>query len=408
MNNKLSQKKSVHWRFHKLRLFLVFILVLVVVMGLTIIFPPTYSFSNELNNAYNSEKNIEKVDWKCPTDAKAAAVGTVELGVYKTCGTTNSLPTASMIKVLTSLVVLEKHPVAENDDGETITITQDWIDQLEKTINEGGSNMWLELGEKVTFKQLLQGLIMLSGNNIADSFAKEYFGSFAEYKKAAQTYCKEHGLTQTTIGNDASGLDEGTTSSASDLTKIAILALNNPLLAEVVGTETAELPYLGEITNINKLITDYKGYIGLKTGYTDLAGHGVMFANKTKIDGQDVTIVGVVMNDDNDYEAADSLVKQAKKALEVTTLMTAGTVVGHLKYMGLERQKLVLDHDISVLRFKDQQVDLKMEQEADFSGQITLSGDYGENRPIILGNSSAIVSGSFLGTANKVKMKLFG
>ena len=60
-------------------------------------------------------------------------------------------------------------------------------------------------GTSLTQREMLEALLLPSANNVADALAIWAYGSLAGYKSAAQEYLKQHGLTQTTVGSDASG-----------------------------------------------------------------------------------------------------------------------------------------------------------------------------------------------------------
>jgi D-alanyl-D-alanine carboxypeptidase (penicillin-binding protein 5/6) len=107
---------------------------------------------------------------------------------------------------------------------------------------------------------------------------------------------KRMGVSRTVVA-DASGFSPDTASTPSDLLAIGIAALNNPVIAEIVAQPQAQMPDIGIITNTNQLLGE-DGVIGIKTGTTDEAGYCLLFAARyVSKDGQERTIVGVIMGD---------------------------------------------------------------------------------------------------------------
>jgi len=151
-------------------------------------------------------------------------------------------------------------------------------------------------GMVVTQYQALQMMLIASANNIADTLAERIFGSEEAYITYAQNMLKRMGLSKTTVA-DASGFSSRTVSTASELVKIGIAALKNPVIAEIVAQSQAQIPGVGTIKNTNELLGS-DGVVGIKTGTTNQAGSCLLFAARyAGVDGQKVTLVGVIMGD---------------------------------------------------------------------------------------------------------------
>jgi D-alanyl-D-alanine carboxypeptidase (penicillin-binding protein 5/6) len=223
-------------------------------------------------------------------DAAVSEIG--RDGMLVQTGSDQSVPIASMTKTITSLVLLAAHPLTATDDGPTITYTQNDVDILDQEQAEDGSWAPVVAGEQLTLKQSLEAMLLPSANNYALSLAIWNSGSVAAFVATANTWLSAHGFTNTHM-TDPSGLDPGTVSNATDLVGIGKLVMANPVLAGIVGTTSVTLAGAGEVDNTNALLGT-AGIDGIKTGWTDPAGHCLMFAASVKLHGHPVRLVGVV------------------------------------------------------------------------------------------------------------------
>ncbi|MBR1802023.1 D-alanyl-D-alanine carboxypeptidase [Candidatus Saccharibacteria bacterium] len=185
--------------------------------------------------------------------------------------------TASTTKMILALAVMEKKPFSKGEKGETITITQEMYDIWGWYLRNNGSNTKVEVGEEISEYDALVSTLLVSSNNMADSLAIWAFGSIEEYQKYATEMLERNAVKNTTLGTkDASGYDESTVSTASDLARIGYLVMKEPVLAEIVALKKAEVPVAGEISNTN-LLLGKSGIAGIKTGYIgDVSGYCII------------------------------------------------------------------------------------------------------------------------------------
>lgn len=234
-------------------------------------------------------------------------------------GEDNAAPTASMAKVITSLVALQ------NSDDLDKVITLDGVDEefYNHAVRVNGSRLQVVAGEQLTLRQMHEAMLIVSANNIADSLVYHLFGGQDGYRAAAENWFRQNGLEKTKIGADASGLDSGTVSSPSDMIKIGQIALENSTIRQIVKMKTASFPLESEVENTNKLLND--GYFGIKTGNTIEAGSCLLFA--TQYENEDV--IGVLMGQpfNSTFDAAKMLVEQVKNNF-VDINISADTTVG--------------------------------------------------------------------------------
>lgn len=166
---------------------------------------------------------------------------------------------ASTTKMMTALVALE-----QADPDSTVTILPEWT-------GIEGSSMYLKAGEQYTLRQLLQGMMLVSGNDAATAVACAVSGSEEAFVQLMNEKARDLGLTDTHFENPH-GLDgEEHYSTARDLARLAGAAMENPAFEEIVGMSSCTIGNQTYV-NHNKLLRQCPGVIGVKTGYTKSAG----------------------------------------------------------------------------------------------------------------------------------------
>ncbi len=178
---------------------------------------------------------------------------------------------ASTVKIMTALVALDYYSLDQ-------VLVVGKIDDL-------GQDIKLVEGEKMTFKNLLYGLLVASANDAALILPQNYPGGKVAFVQAMNQKAKDLNLKGTYFANPT-GLDsdqEGkmltdfSYSTASDLAQLASLALKKEIILEIVSTQSITISDVNgkifhQLGNINQLIGKFPGMKGLKTGYTEEAG----------------------------------------------------------------------------------------------------------------------------------------
>jgi D-alanyl-D-alanine carboxypeptidase (penicillin-binding protein 5/6) len=223
-----------------------------------------------------------------------AALGAEGYGLLARSGASSPVPIGSTAKVITALAVLKQKPLAVGSQGPTITLNGRDVEAFNNYYSSNGSVTQVAAGEQISEYQALQSLMLPSSNNMADTLANWAFGGLANYTTFANQMVKNMGLSHTTIG-DTNGFSDTTTSTADDMAKIALAAISNPVIAQIVDQQTAQIPVEGTIKNTNFLLGQ-DGIIGIKTGHTDKAGGNYIFATKQTIAGHQLTIVGAILS----------------------------------------------------------------------------------------------------------------
>ncbi|MDO4271394.1 MAG: hypothetical protein Q4C83_00195 [Candidatus Saccharibacteria bacterium] len=210
--------------------------------------------------------------------------------------------TASLAKMITVQVVLDAKPLTETEAGPLITMSADDEASYWWHVNNNGSNARVVAGEQISERQLIEGILLASANNMADTLAIWAFGSLENYHAAANRWLQSNGLTDTTVTGDASGLNPVTKSTPVDICKIMLLATRQPALVNILGEATATLPTGDIIMNTNRLLGQ-NGIFAGKTGYNDEANRGVMLASRQTINDTEIIVAAVSLSNDN-YTAA--------------------------------------------------------------------------------------------------------
>lgn len=214
-------------------------------------------------------------------------------GSLSTHGSQSPRQIASITKIVTALVVLEKKPLDPAEQGPTITFTQDDVAILAEVQADNGSSEPVRAGWKVSERAALETMLIPSANNYAESLAVWAYGSVPAYLVAARAFLKANDLDDTTLV-DTNGLSSGDRSTPTDLVKLGELALDDPVVSAIVQKSTADEPNVGELANTNKLLGSH-GIDGIKTGtYGNMRGN-LLFSAKVTVGARTVRLVGVIL-----------------------------------------------------------------------------------------------------------------
>ena len=213
-----------------------------------------------------------------------SAVGTDTFGVIASSPDQTPVPIASVAKIMTAYLVLKAHPLKPGEDGPSLTMTEKDVAGYKTAIKKNYSRLPVALGEKLTERQLLQGLLLPSGNNIADTLGRWVSGTNEAFVVKMNETAKSLGMTNTHYA-DASGANDATVSNAVDQIKIAQAAMQDPAFREIVAMPQATLPLAGKVYNVNWMLGKH-GIVGIKTGSTTKAG-GCFVSATPVVDGSE-------------------------------------------------------------------------------------------------------------------------
>lgn len=224
----------------------------------------------------------------------AAAIGAVGYpGVLAQSGATTPLPMASITKVVTSLVVLDAHPLAPGESGPTATMTAADAALYGTYLAQNGTVATVSTGMTFTERQLLELTLIKSANNYTTSMALWAFGSQDAFLAAARAWLSENGLDQIVI-NEPTGIDRSNVGPVDQIVELGRIALAHPVIAEIVATQAIDVPPLGVLPNTNQLL-GLAGVDGIKTGTLDDFGANLLFSADYTVGESTVTVIGVVL-----------------------------------------------------------------------------------------------------------------
>ncbi|MCP9489566.1 MAG: serine hydrolase [Solirubrobacteraceae bacterium MAG38_C4-C5] len=215
-------------------------------------------------------------------------------------------PIASLTKMMTAMVTVQR---LEADDDAKVT---------EEVLAYSGSGVGvLPRGKRVPVEGLLYGLMLPSGNDAARALAIRATGSQRRFVAAMNAQARGWGLSCTSFAS-VEGLSERNRSCAADLAALGSRLLAEPRLAEIVGTRRASVPFpieggRLELNNNNPLLrSEYRGVIGVKTGYTQEAGRSLVAAAERG----DERLLVVLLDSYDPGRQAEQLLDRGFKALD--------------------------------------------------------------------------------------------
>lgn len=258
--------------------------IIILLFGMIITFSSV--FADETNNSTNI---INYKDINCNKalimDAKNGSV------IYSKNGFDKVFP-ASTTKVLTAILAIENLDLQKSVVASSTAIY---------ATPEESSSMYIQIGEVLTVKQLLYGLMLPSGNDAANVLAESVSGDISKFVELMNAKSKEIGCTNTHFVNPHGFHDDNHYTTAYDMAKILRYAIQNKTFREIIETKYIEIPATNKtntvrkLTNTNKLVNKnykntyyYEYAIAGKTGFTNEArGTLVTYGKK---DGKEVIV----------------------------------------------------------------------------------------------------------------------
>lgn len=252
------------------------------------------------------------------------------------------MPMASTTKIITGLVTIENTNL---DDIVTIP---------KQAVGVEGSSIYLQEGEKLSVKELLYGLMLRSGNDAATALALHVSGSLEAFAELMNARALDLHLKNSHFTNPHGLHDENHYTSAYDLAMISAVAMQNKAFAEIVGTKIITIngvSYKRQLFNKNKILSQYSGGTGIKTGFTKKAGRCLVASSKRN----GLEVIAVVLNCNPMFEECSRLMNNAHNEYEMVNVAKAGEVLGDVPIKkGVETTaQVALNEDIYLPMKKD-------------------------------------------------------
>ena len=203
---------------------------------------------------------------------------------------------ASTTKIMTALLALEY-----GDFNTEIIATKEMV-----TVE--GTALGLRVGDKITLEGLVYGMMLSSGNDAANAAALTVDETTEDFAKMMNKRARSIGAKETNFVTP-SGLDaEQHYSTAYDMALIAATAMENPKFKEIASSKTAKIKFGNppkdiNISNHNRLLKEYNGCIGIKTGFTKKSGRCLVSA----VERDGIRLIAVTLNAPNDWNDHKSM-----------------------------------------------------------------------------------------------------
>lgn len=203
---------------------------------------------------------------------------------------------ASTTKITTLITALER-----GDLNSVVTVSPQAA-QCE------GSSLDLRAGDRLTLKEALYGMMLVSGNDAAEAVAESVGGSIPGFVAMMNDEAAKIGAARTHYTNPH-GLPDPINhyTTAYDLALITSYAMKNPVFADIVSRRAYDVHFINRetlsVATTNKLLSRYPGANGVKTGFTNAAGDCLVAAAKRG----NVELIAVLLNDDYRWEDAAKL-----------------------------------------------------------------------------------------------------
>lgn len=256
----------------------------------------------------------------CLTSAKAMVVMEKTSGrVLYEKDSEKRLPMASTTKIVSAIYVIENC----DDLDRVVQITKE-------SVGVEGTSIGLKLGEHLTIRELLYGLMLRSGNDSAVALAIAMSGSEKQFVEDVNLFLKEKNILNTRLANPHGLPDENHYTTAYDLAKITAYALSNPVFCEIVSTKEIDVSNelktktSRHLINKNKLLKNYEFADGVKTGYTRKAGR--CFVGSATKDG--MSLVCVLLNCNPMFEECEKLLKKGFNEYKLYKLVSKNDNLG--------------------------------------------------------------------------------
>ena len=246
------------------------------------------------------------------------------------------LSMASTTKIMTALLLCESGDL------------QKQIVTTKQMVTVEGSSMGLLTGDTVSYRDLLYGMMLASGNDAANTTAIAIGGSVENFVNLMNNKALEIGLRNTHF-ETPSGLDaQGHSSTALDMALLARYALKNEEFRKATSSEYARLcygnpPYNRTLKNHNKLLSRYEGIIGVKTGYTKKSGRCLVSAAMR----DNKYLIAVTLNAPDDWNDHIHMLDYGfenliQKEVEKPTIPSVSVVGGERDSIKTETDKVTL------------------------------------------------------------------
>ncbi len=258
------------------------------------------------------------------------------------------LAPASMTKVMSMLLIMEAIDSGRLSFDDEVIIS-------DNASSMGGSQIFLQTGEKYKVHELLKGIAIASGNDAVVAMAEKVSGSVSAFVNAMNEKAKDLGLKNTHFDNPHGLESENHYTTARDMSIMAKELLKHERILEYTSLyeDYLKKPDGSSIwlVNTNRLVRFYEGVDGLKTGFTNQAGYCITTTAKKG----NMRLLSVVMNaETSDLRSKDTvnMLNYGFNTYNLDILKTKEQDLGEIKIEKgqLLSTKLYVEEDITILK----------------------------------------------------------
>ena len=203
------------------------------------------------------------------------------------------LPIASLTKMMTAYVTLEKLPLSPGETGPCLTINSGDVAFYDMISRQGESSAAVAVGERLCENQLLDGLLVHSAGNYATLLANLVWGGTQTFLDHMNLDAQRLGLRNTHYA-DVRGIDSSSVSTALEQGQLAVLLMRSPVVRAIVDQPTVTLPVAGTLNSYTPFV-GLDNVVGVKSGRTDAAGGCDVMAMNFSYQGQNELAFAVVL-----------------------------------------------------------------------------------------------------------------
>ena len=238
------------------------------------------------------------------------------------------LPPASLTKLMTAYILAQEVELGRLSLDDVVPVSRNAWSQ--NPVFNGSSLMWIEPGKPVTVAELERGIVISSGNDATVAIAEHIAGSEAAFVDLMNRYAEDMGLTGTHFENSHGLPHPDHLSTARDLAATAVAAIRDHPERYAVYKEQSYT--YNDITqyNRNHLLREDPSVDGLKTGYTSVAGYGLV----ASAEREDMRLISVVLGSNSTRSRkaeTRALLNYGFRFYQNVTPLTAGESLGQTR-----------------------------------------------------------------------------
>ncbi len=256
---------------------------------------------------------------------------------------------ASTTKILTAITIIENCKI------------DDVVEIKKESVGIEGSSIYLEYGEKLTVKDLLYGLMLRSGNDCAHALALHCSNSIKDFASLMNITAQKIGAKNSNFVNPHGLHDDNHYTTAYDLALISCYAMKNNTFRDIVSTKSVKIPHTTRNTNRflinkNKMLKEFPGSTGIKTGFTKKAGRCLVSSCKRN----GIEFICVVLNCAPMFEVSKTLLTNAFNDYKNYKIMECDNILKFIDCENGEKIGVCVKNDIILPLTKYERENIKI------------------------------------------------